>query len=392
MLRVFRFLRSPKPSTSEIALALKALGFEVAYSPGAATSSGPSTSSKESKLLRNLPSPEDVRQRYRKLARLYHPDVSSGDSQRMQNINAAYELLQSSGALRATPSMNSGGNAGGEKVVSKRSSSMKGSRAASFREHQQQRRSRRAVPDDFANGDDLSWTLKGSMEWRAMVSSVDHIRPEELQNPANHPLSHSKFFSLEEDATIYRMLRSGATVSQVARTLGKQATFIEKRLHNAQFKLRVQYLLRAEKKHEAQEAHKQEGSKNSKKSSSFSPSPGSGKWNLRSSFPAKSGPNMTTRVVRQSPSESFPSQDDWNTPLSSTSTSSASARKPVWEPTIPRWRDQSYYANMTLEEKAQYDEILPPYPEEGQEEEANVSKMGRSYANYSRLFGRSDAH
>uniref|UniRef100_A0A0A9W6E8 Uncharacterized protein n=1 Tax=Lygus hesperus TaxID=30085 RepID=A0A0A9W6E8_LYGHE len=69
-----------------------------------------------------------------------------------------------------------------------------------------------------------------------------------MRNPANHPFTHSKFFTFEDDATIYRMLRGGATVPQVARTLSKSATFIEKRLHNAQFKARVQYLLRVEKR------------------------------------------------------------------------------------------------------------------------------------------------
>lgn len=69
-----------------------------------------------------------------------------------------------------------------------------------------------------------------------------------MRNPANHPFTHSKFFTFEDDTIIYRMLRGGATIPQVGRTLSKPATFIEKRIHNAQFKARVQYLLRAEKR------------------------------------------------------------------------------------------------------------------------------------------------
>lgn len=72
-----------------------------------------------------------------------------------------------------------------------------------------------------------------------------------MRNPANHPFTHSKFFTFEDDTTIYRMLRGGATIPQVGRTLSKPATFIEKRIHNAQFKARVQYLLRAEKRQHA---------------------------------------------------------------------------------------------------------------------------------------------
>lgn len=287
----------------------------------------------------------------------------------MQAINAAYELLQSTGVLHraehASPESTSRSTTSPFPSFRDRRREMHKDKKAGAKRY-------RAVPDDFASGDG-SWNLQSSLEWKAMVDATDQIRPEELHNPANHPLSHSKFFSMEEDATIYRMLRGGATVPQVARTLGKQATFIEKRLQNAQFKLRIQYLLRLEQRHEAAERQKQQKSRE-------------WKANLRSTKKPGNAPNTTRSALRRSPSASFSSADH----LTFSSRNSVK-RKHTWEPTTQSWDEQPYYADLSLEEKMRRDEAQwgSPNPRASPRpnSKAESSKLGRSYANYSRMFG-----
>lgn len=221
--------------------------------------------------------------------------------------------------------------------------------------------------------------MSSSLEWKSMVSSANHIREEELSNPSNHPLSVSRFFTLEDDACIYRMIRSGATVPQVARTLGKAATFIEKRLQNAQFKLRVQYLLRQEKQEEGRAQRLQ-----AKKTA---------EWRARSSSHASTAwghsaaGNASQRVLRRSPLD--------GSPVASSSSSRGEGRmktKLEWEPTVPRWKDQAYFVDLSLEEKARYQGVMPEEPEEGaalhsQPPVGGEGKLGRSYANYQRIYG-----
>jgi len=36
---------------------------------------------------------DDIKKRYRQLASKYHPDINSGDGEKMEQINRAYELL-----------------------------------------------------------------------------------------------------------------------------------------------------------------------------------------------------------------------------------------------------------------------------------------------------------
>ncbi len=43
--------------------------------------------------LLSLTSQEDVRRRYLKLSRIYHPDMSGGSTQKFQEIRDAYEIL-----------------------------------------------------------------------------------------------------------------------------------------------------------------------------------------------------------------------------------------------------------------------------------------------------------
>lgn len=369
--------------TPEIVAALKVLGFD-ALRP----SSSPSSSLSSSLSIRKshpssptLPKQEEVRLRYRQLAQQFHPDLSSGDSQRMKHINAAYELLQSSGVLLAN-------HRDVEGVATSESSRRDGTSSGRGRTtaRAKQRKavfSRSSVPLDFASGGDQSWALKSALEWRSMVGNVDQLRPEEIENPANHPLSHSKFFSMEEDATIYHMLRGGATIPQTARTLGKPATFIEKRLHNVQFKLRVQYLMRSAKKRFQQEESKKKKKKNNhhqhqgkftqeqwgtrEEDASFSAT--GWKRSLRSRGAGVRGPNMTLSALR--PYAGGPCVGDGEEErlgrLSDASSFSLyreagddPPRKEAWEPSVSRWEERSYYADLSLEEKSKYDRIPQP--------------------------------
>jgi DnaJ-class molecular chaperone len=43
--------------------------------------------------LLSLSSKEDVRRKYLQLSRIYHPDMSSGSTQKFQEIRDAYEIL-----------------------------------------------------------------------------------------------------------------------------------------------------------------------------------------------------------------------------------------------------------------------------------------------------------
>lgn len=171
-------------------------------------------------------SQEAVRSKYFELARRHHPDLSSGDDTTMKVINTAYELIQTHGKLAAPPAASS-------PTDPNVSSSGRFVRRVP-------RRSR--VLADLADGE--SWATKSTVDWTVAMNDIEE---KDLKNPANHPFSFSKHYSFEDDATIYRMIRTGAAVSQVARTLGKPATFVEKRLNNAQFKQRIQLLLKREK-------------------------------------------------------------------------------------------------------------------------------------------------
>ncbi|AYU83876.1 DnaJ domain-containing protein / J69 / JDP69 [Leishmania donovani] len=332
------------PAVEDIVAAFKVLG--LTYNPRAPASSRPGV--------------DDVRRQYLEMARLHHPDLSSGDDNRMKVINTAYELIQSSGILHSAYDAPAGaregvaGQQGGEARTATRFARKAGAR-------------RRRMPDDFASGDDSSWSMKTSLDWQAIMNSTETLSEEEMKNPANHPFSHSKFFTFEDDLTIYRMIRGGATVRQVSRSLGKPATFIERRLQNAQFKLRVQYVLRQDKR----------------KSAAAS----SGSMRQTTSTPITEP--ATRRALRRSPYE--------DAHVGSTAAAfSSPVRKREWEPSYPEWRAPRYRDQMTLEEQGRLDGLLRETPRAAHAAGKSASsphcavhcaasKMGRSYENYKRL-------
>lgn len=342
------------PAIDDVVAAFKVLG--LTYNPRATTATRPGV--------------DDVRRQYREMARLHHPDLSSGDDNRMKVINTAYELIQSSGVLQG--------------AYDTTTDKPQGMPAAGTRFARKAGTRRRRVPDDFANGDDSSWSMKTSLDWQSMMSSTDAVSDEEMKNPANHPFSHSKFFTFEDDLSIYRMIRGGATVPQVARTLGKPATFIERRLQNAQFKLRVQYVLRQDKRSTSAAAS----------SSSAGGKPAAGPSSTtRYTTSTPIAEQTTRRALRRSPYEA---DADYAAPPSASATGTGVTppqRKREWEATYPEWRAPRYRDQMTLEEQGRLDGLLRettgrPTTERvaaGPVRHTAASKMGRSYENYQRM-------
>ncbi|EAN84738.1 hypothetical protein C3747_102g112 [Trypanosoma cruzi] len=304
------------PTSADIAAAFRVLGLD-AGNPQHATS-------------------ERVRAQYLHLARLHHPDLSSGDDQKMKVVNTAYEMLQRSGVLNAPLSKRRSEQSAEEKREGGGTGETRFAAKAKLR--------RRRVPDDFADGD--TWSMKSTLEWETWMNStfgLNSVSDEELRNPANHPFSHSKFFTFEDDTAIYRMLRGGATVRQVARTLGKSPTFVERRLHNAQFKQRIQYVLRHE------------------------------------------------RRLRQQPQQGAHSGGKTKTTAAAATAGGDGRRKKEWEPTIPNFDSPTFFEEMSLEEKGIHAGLLR---EEERQQHVPLSwtrvasKVGQSYANYARFAGK----
>ncbi|CAD2213079.1 hypothetical protein AGDE_10219 [Angomonas deanei] len=217
--------------------------------------------------------------------------------------------------------------------------------------------------------------MKSTLDWEAFVGPSSGITEQEMKNPANHPFSHSKFFSFQEDTTIYHMIRGGATVAQVGRTLGKPATFIERRLHNAQFKLRVQYILKQEKQQSrmTQQDHARAGSK-------LYGARQDAENDIHAAPPKY--PNMTESALRGPPTQSF-FHSSFHDPTEA-------QRKREWQPTFPGAQTPRYEVDMSLEELGEKDGLLRG---RGKARTPNVSykghasKVSHSYENYKRLKG-----
>ncbi|KPI85607.1 hypothetical protein ABL78_5345 [Leptomonas seymouri] len=362
------------PAIEDVVAAFKVLG--LTYNPRAASASRPGV--------------DDVRRQYREMARLHHPDLGSGDDNRMKVINTAYELIQSSGVLQGAYEPT---KQGAESASGPLGSTSDGSATTRFARKAGTRR--RRMPDDFASGDDSSWSMKTQLEWQSMVNSADCITEEEMKNPANHPFSHSRFFSFEEDLSIYRMIRGGATVRQVARTLGKPATFVERRLQNAQFKLRVQYVLRQQKRAARSPAPAGKPAASTAASDCFQ--------TAGHSISTPITEPTTRRVLRRSPYEDTsanhhrsPAFTCGGAPSASSTASwfaSGSPRKREWEASYPEWRAPRYRHQMTLEEQGRLDGLLRDSPRASSQRggaaeklrHGSASKMGRSYENFQRM-------
>ena len=194
----------------------------------------------------------DVRSSYLKLARAHHPDLEGGDDKKMKIINVAYETLQLHGtgssaghAEKAAQSAAAGAGAQQRHWYGEGGAGAGGPSAGADPSGGKGRRHQTKRMADIVDDEFDTWNTKTDLDWKSAVSDVS---PEDAMNPANNPRSYSRFFTMEDDATIYRMLRGGATIPQVARAIAKPATFIGKRVHNAQFKLRIQEVMRLEKK------------------------------------------------------------------------------------------------------------------------------------------------
>ena len=196
--------------------------------------------------------PDAVRQQYLHLARAHHPDVSNGDDTKMKSVNLAYELVQAHGA-----------------ELAKQMRQQPASRNQASRGATTQQRAGNKFGDDLDDDDDgrntnnssgnsgarprarrpksnlsdaASWNARPEFEWTADIFNVD---PAEGAHPNNQASAYNRHFSFADDAAIFRSVRSGANVAEVARTMGRTPFAIEHRMNSTQFKLRVQKLLKA---------------------------------------------------------------------------------------------------------------------------------------------------
>lgn len=187
--------------------------------------------------------PDHVRQKYLKLARLHHPDVSNGDDTKMKQINLAYEVVQSLG-FSSTVAHDQTSSSSSKK--SQRRSTADGDGFGQDEEQNQDSyNGKRARQKKHRSnlGDAANWNTRPEFEWKAAIFDVNE---QETMNPRNHPNSFNRHFSFTDDSNIFRMVRSGATMEEVARSMGRTALAIEARMNSAQFKLRIQKMLKAD--------------------------------------------------------------------------------------------------------------------------------------------------
>lgn len=199
-------------------------------------------------------SPEDARQKYLKLARQYHPDVSNGDDTKMKQINLAYEVVQTYVAQYGKEAMSKLKTTNNEKNEATGKdeaddgfggfSSGDGGETAYQRRKRQRREKDQSSSSSSPLGDASRWNSRPEFEWNAAIFSVSEA---DAANRANHPNSFNRHFSFNDDANIFKSVRSGATVEEVARSMGRSAFAIEARMNSTQFKLRIQKMLRADR-------------------------------------------------------------------------------------------------------------------------------------------------
>jgi hypothetical protein len=204
MLRATAFFRSPHRTVTpgDVRSAFKVIGLQ----PGAAV--------------------DEVRKQYLKLARQNHPDVNGGDDTKMKLVNLAYETVQSHSHLLKDEAVSGTPGASGTKPV------------GGFEPNSYKRKWQRKGTSEAGNH--AAWQERSEFDWAAAVG----VTAEERMDGRNHPNTFNKFFSFDTDATLYQQVRSGATVEEAARTLGITPIQAEKRLNSAQFKQRVQRMMR----------------------------------------------------------------------------------------------------------------------------------------------------
>jgi hypothetical protein len=170
---------------------------------------------------------DSVRQRYLQLARENHPDVNGGDDSKMKLVNLAYETVQSHGQTVATTSTS---EASAEGPAPRREPN-------SFKRKWVRTQASEAT-------DHTGWQQRSEFDWAAAVG----VTAEERTDGRNHPNAFNKFFSFDDDATLYQQVRSGASTAEAARTLGRTPAQVIKRLDAPQFKLRIQRMLKQDGK------------------------------------------------------------------------------------------------------------------------------------------------
>ena len=145
--------------------------------------------------LSGTPSLASIRTKYLQLARLHHPDIHGGDSQRMARFNQAYEFLQLN---------------------------------AHMLENHQANHPTRTAPKA---------PKQGGCDWVIDL----RLSPQEKTNPDGHPLAKTSRFSFMDDLSLYRAILVGNNPRQIARSFGCTEKEVIARVQTVQFKRRVRF-------------------------------------------------------------------------------------------------------------------------------------------------------
>ena len=143
------------------------------------------------------PTLAEIRVQYLRLAKKFHPDVNGGSSEKMKQINAAYEAIQANASLLVT----------------------------------QEGQSKPA-------GKDIPERPKKPRSPSGLYVDLT-VAEEDKEQAFSHPYSYCPQFTLHDDINLYRSIQMGNTARQVARSFGISEDEVRNRVESPQFKRRV---------------------------------------------------------------------------------------------------------------------------------------------------------
>eukprot|EP00759_Apiculatamorpha_spiralis_P012471 PhF_6_TR19506/c1_g1_i1/m.28487 len=180
--------------------------------------------------LKGRPTLAAIRSQYLRLARTHHPDMIGGDSEKMKQINTAYELLQANSSH--FPSQEGGGDniTAQQSVNNNNKTPRKPTATSSYYE-----------PMNHTAGYTIS--------------------PEEQAHPSSHPYSYTpdaksgRVYNMMDDVALYHAVRAGNSTKQVARSFGLSEEDVISRVSHAQHKRRVRLYHKSDQKYRGKTYH-----------------------------------------------------------------------------------------------------------------------------------------